>query len=87
MYCLSAATGAMAISYLILALVLALTLNAGNSWLSAGGTLLAAAALIMILVSIMLADTDGTFANRPPPDGAIAALTPAILNLQGAHRT
>jgi cytochrome b561 len=74
----------MASSYLLLALVLALSLNAGNRWLRAAGTALAATALAMIVVSILLADFDGTFANRPPPETALSALTPAILNVQAA---
>jgi cytochrome b561 len=74
----------MASFYLALAVVLAVTLNAGNRWLRAGGTLLAASALVMMLASILLADFDGTFARRPPPANALAALTPAVLNLQGA---
>lgn len=74
----------MASFYLALAVVLAVTLNAGNRWLRAGGTLLAAASLAMMLASILLADFDGTFARRPAPTTALAALTPAVLNLQGA---
>ena len=71
----------MAGGYIVLALVLALTLNAGNRWVRAAGTGLAALGLAMIALSIVLADVDGTFAAYRPA-GRLAALTPTILNAQ-----
>ena len=55
----------MALSYLALALALALSLNAANRFVRAGGTLLAAAALSLLVVSIVVADFDGTFRAMP----------------------
>ncbi len=72
----------MAIGYLVLALVLAATLNAQGRWLRFGGTLLAAAGLFMMVYSIILADLDGTFAQLPADAPLIERLTPAILNAQ-----
>lgn len=72
----------MAIGYLVLALVLAATLNAGGRWLRLGGTLLAAAGLFMMVYSIILADLDGTFARVPADAPLIERVTPAILNGQ-----
>ena len=69
----------MASQYLILAIVLALTLNAANRWIRAGGTLLAALALFMLALSILLANVDGSYARAPSPDGVRLA----VLNLQG----
>lgn len=68
--------------YLVLALVLAATLNARSRWLRLGGTLLAAAGLFMMVYSIILADLDGTFARLPGDAPLIERLTPAILNAQ-----
>ena len=51
----------MAFNYLALAVALALSLNATNRFVRAGGTLLAALALVMLVVSIVMADLDGTF--------------------------
>jgi len=72
----------MAIGYLVLALVLAATLNARPAWLRVTGTLIAALGLFMMVYSIILADLDGTFAAVPPTAPLIARATPAILNLQ-----
>lgn len=72
----------MAIGYLVLALVLAATLNARAAWLRVTGTLIAALGLFMMVYSIILADLDGTFASVPPTAPLIARATPAILNLQ-----
>lgn len=72
----------MAIGYLVLALVLATTLNARGRWLRLGGTLLAAMGLFMMVYSIILADLDGTFARIPADASLIERLTPFILNAQ-----
>lgn len=72
----------MAIGYLVLALVLAATLNARGRWLRLGGTLLAAMGLFMMVYSIILADLDGTFARIPADAPLIERLTPFILNAQ-----
>lgn len=63
--------------YLVIAVVLAVTLNHPNRFVRSAGTLLAAIALTFILLSIYLADADGTFA-------AVAAgdLRPMLLNTQ-----
>jgi cytochrome b561 len=63
--------------YLVLAIVLAVTLNHGNRFVRAGGTLLAAIELAFIVLSIYLADTDGTFAAVPA-----ANFRPILLNAQ-----
>jgi cytochrome b561 len=65
--------------YLLIALVLAVTLNHANRFLRAAGTLLAAVGLGFIVLSIYLADTDGTFAKGRPGDWR-----PMVLNAQGA---
>jgi cytochrome b561 len=65
--------------YLFLALVLALTLNHRNRFLRAAGTLLAAIALGFIVLSVILADTDGTFAAAPA-----GMVRPLLLNAQAA---
>jgi len=74
--------GNMAIGYLVLAIVLAGTLNAHASWLRVGGTLIAALALCMMVLSIVLADVDGTFAAVPASASLIHRITPTILNVQ-----
>jgi cytochrome b561 len=63
--------------YLGLAIILAITLNHANRFVRAGGTLLVAVGLAFIVLSIYLADTDGTFA-------AVAAgnIRPSLLNAQ-----
>jgi cytochrome b561 len=65
--------------YLILAVALAFTLNHANPFVRAGGTLLAAVGLSFIVLSIVLADLDGTFAALPPEVGAAR---PLLLNAQ-----
>jgi hypothetical protein len=72
----------MAIGYLVLAIVLAVTLNARSRWLRVAGTLIAALGLFMMVFSIILADLDGTFAAVPPTAPLIQRITPAILNVQ-----
>ena len=69
----------MTAQYLILAVALAFTLNHANPFVRAGGTLLAAMGLSFIVLSIVLADLDGTFAALPPEVGAAR---PLLLNVQ-----
>lgn len=64
--------------YLGLALLLALTANAGNAWLRALARLLAAVAMGFLAWSIVLASQDGTFARV-----AAADRTPLLLNIEG----
>jgi cytochrome b561 len=52
----------MAFGYLLLALVLAFTLNHPSRFVRAMGALIAAIGLFMIVISIVLANVDGTFA-------------------------
>ncbi len=77
----------MAIGYLMLAIVLAGTLNAKAVWLRAAGTLVAALALCMMVLSIVLADLDGTFAAVPASASLIHRITPTILNVQAVIAT
>jgi cytochrome b561 len=77
----------MAIGYLVLAIVLALTLNARARWLRVAGTLIAALGLVMMVLSIVLADLDGTFAAVPADDSLVHRITPAILNVQAVTAT
>lgn len=77
----------MAFGYLALALVLAASLNAANRFVRAGGTLLAATALSMLVVSIVMGNFDGTFAAMPPPASALDPFKPLILNIQAAIAT
>jgi cytochrome b561 len=63
--------------YLGLAIILAFTLNHANRFVRAAGTLLVAIGLAFIVLSIYLADTDGTFAAVPAGN-----LRPALLNAQ-----
>jgi cytochrome b561 len=72
----------MAFSYLVLALTLAFSLNAANRFIRASGTLLAAFALVMLVVSIVMADFDGTFGAMPPPSSPLDPFKPLILNVQ-----
>lgn len=72
----------MAIGYLVLAIVLAITLNAHARWLRVFGTLIAALGLFMMVLSIVLADLDGTFGAVPANGTLIHRITPAILNVQ-----
>ena len=69
----------MAALYLILCILLAITLNASNRWIRAVGTLIAAAAVFMISISIGLANVDGTFAR-----GGSNWSNPILLDLQAA---
>ena len=69
----------MTAQYLILAVVLAFTLNHANPFVRAGGTLLAAVGLAFIVLSIVLADLDGTFAALP---AGLGAARPLLLNAQ-----
>lgn len=73
----------MAEGYLILAIVLAVTLNHANRWLRAAGTLIVALGLSMIVLSIVLANLDGTFAAIPGSEPPLDRLKPLILNAQG----
>lgn len=77
----------MAIGYRVLAIVLAGTLNAKAVWLRAAGTLVAALALCMMVLSIVLADLDGTFAAVPASASLIHRITPTILNVQAVIAT
>ncbi len=77
----------MAYGYLALALALAVSLNAANRFVRAGGTLLAALALSMIAVSILAADFDGTFTAMPPALSPLDPFKPLILNIQAALAT
>jgi cytochrome b561 len=70
--------------YLILAVLLAATLNHANRFVRAAGTLLAAVGLAFIILSIWLADTDGTFAALP--DGLLNQRA-IVLNVQGGIAT
>jgi cytochrome b561 len=65
--------------YLVLAIVLALTLNHRNRFVRAAGTLLVAIGLAFIVLSIYLADTDGTFAAA-----SAGSFRPKLLNAQAA---
>jgi len=65
--------------YLILAVVIAFTLNHANPFVRAGGTLLAAVGLAFIVLSIILADLDGTFAALP---AGLGKAGPLLLNAQ-----
>lgn len=72
----------MAFGYLMLALVLAATLNARARWIRVVGSLIAALGLFMMVYSIILADLDGTFAAIPAGAPLIERITPVILNGQ-----
>ncbi len=69
----------MASFYLLLALVLAISINHRRAGVRAAGSAIAALGLVMIASSIVLANLDGTFAKVPPGD-----MTPLILNVQGS---
>ena len=75
----------MAYRYLVLAVIVAATLTSGNRLLRSAGTVLVAAGLAMIAVSIFLANLDGTFAGYAAHATGLAAWTPAILNLQAGR--
>ena len=74
----------MAEGYLVLALVLAVTLNHANRWLRATGTLIVALGLTMIVLSIVLANLDGTFAAVPGSGPALDRMKPFILDVQAS---
>jgi cytochrome b561 len=69
----------MTAQYLVLAIVLAVTLNHAHRFVRAAGTALAAISLAFIVLSIALADRDGTFAVLPADN-----LRPEVLNLLAA---
>lgn len=71
----------MTAQYLILAVAIAFTLNHANPFVRAGGTLLAAVGLAFIILSIVLADLDGTFAALP---AGLGGAVPLLLNAQAA---
>lgn len=77
----------MAYGYLALALILAVSLNAANRFVRAGGTLIAALALSMLAVSIVAADFDETFTAMPPASSPPDPFKPLILNIQAAIAT
>jgi hypothetical protein len=52
----------MTLGYLVLAVTLAVSLNHRNRFVRASGTLLAAVCLLMIVLSIVLAHFDASFA-------------------------
>jgi cytochrome b561 len=72
----------MAFGYLFLALILALTLNHPNRFMRATGALIAAISLIMIVISIIMADVDGTLAEFSERASGLDVHKPLILNLQ-----
>lgn len=72
----------MAAGYLILAVFLAVTLNHANRWLRAAGTVVVALGLAMIVLSILLADFDGTFAALPHATAPLDRIRPLVLNAQ-----
>ena len=67
--------------YLLLAIILAVTLNHRNRTVRAIGTLIAALGLTMMVVSIVLADFDGTFA-APMTASRFERAKPIVLNIQ-----
>lgn len=69
----------MTAQYLMLAIALAVTLNHRNRFVRASGSLLAAIGLAFIVLSVYLADTDGTFAAIPAGN-----VRPTLLNGQAA---
>jgi cytochrome b561 len=66
----------MAFGYLLLTLVLTITLNHPNRFVRAMGALIAAISLFMIVISIVLANIDGTFAAS-----SASASTSIVYNL------
>ncbi len=69
--------------YLVLAIVLAVTLNHRNRVVRATGTLIAAISLSFMVASIVLADFDGTFAAIPVTASLFERAKPFVLNVQG----
>jgi hypothetical protein len=72
----------MTFGYLLLALVLALTVNHPNRFVRAMGALIAAIGLFMIVISIVLADVDGTFTAFSEGASGLDLLKPLTLNVQ-----
>ena len=72
----------MASGYLLLALVLAFTLNHPNRFLRAMGALTAAIGLFMIAISIVLAEFDGTFTAFSAGASGLDVHKPLILSVQ-----
>jgi cytochrome b561 len=70
-----------AIGYLLLAIFLAVTLNAANRFVRAIGTLIAALSVASMVSSIVLADFNGTF-SMPSKAPLLDWVKPAILNVQ-----
>ena len=68
--------------YLILAIILAFTLNHRNRLVRASGTLIAAISLSFMVASIVLADFDGTFAAIPVTASIFERAKPFVLNVQ-----
>ncbi len=68
--------------YLVLAIILAVTLNHRNRAVRAIGTLIAALSLTMMVASIVLADFDGTFAAIPMTASLFERAKPIVLNIQ-----
>jgi len=73
-----------AYGYLVLAVIIATTLTSGNRQVRSLGTVIVAAGLAMIAVSIVLANLDGTFAGHAARSTGLEAWTPIMLNLQAA---
>jgi cytochrome b561 len=74
----------MEVWYLAVAVMLTVMLNAKTRWLRASGTFIAAFCLAMIVLSIVLAHLDGTFAAIEPDAPLIRRWTPAMLSIQAA---
>jgi cytochrome b561 len=69
----------MTAQYLAIAILLAVTLNHANRFVRAAGTALAAISLSLIVLSIGLADYDGTFTILPADN-----IRPLLLNIMAA---
>lgn len=72
----------MAFGYLFLAIILALTLNLNNRFFRAFGTFCAALGLVMIALSIVLANLDGTLDRFTEGKTWFAGSTALVLNMQ-----
>ncbi len=68
--------------YLVLAIILAVTLNHRNRAVRAIGTLIAVLGLTMMVASIVLTDFDGTFAAVPMTASLFERAKPIVLNIQ-----
>lgn len=73
--------------YLLLAAVLAVTINHPHRVVRVVGTSLAALSLLMIVGSIVIADFDGTFANMTPQPASMERFKLFILNALAAIGT